>query len=55
VPSIITASELRSCLGVSSALYNDAYLEGIIDTAENTILPMLVTFKSAVQENSFTR
>jgi hypothetical protein len=48
VPSIISASELRAVLGVSSALYNDAYLEGIIDTAENTILPMLVTFKSPV-------
>ena len=50
MPSIITATELRSVLGVSSSLYNDAYLDGIIDTAENTILPMLVTFKSAVQK-----
>jgi hypothetical protein len=50
MPSIITATELRSVLGVSSALYNDTYLDGIIDTAENTILPMLVTFKSAVQK-----
>jgi len=54
VPSIISASELRAVLGVSSALYNDAYLEGIIDTAENTILPMLVTFKSAVQKTVLT-
>jgi len=50
MPSIITATELRSVLGVSSALYNDTYLDGIIDTSENTILPMLVTFKSAVQK-----
>ncbi len=50
MPSIITATELRSVLGVSSSLYNDAYLDGIIDTAENTILPMLVTFKSSVQK-----
>jgi hypothetical protein len=48
VPSIISASELRAVLGVSSALYNDAYLEGIIDTAENTILPMLVQWKAEV-------
>jgi hypothetical protein len=37
-------------LGVSSALYDDTYLNGIIDTAENTILPMLVTFKSPIQK-----
>ena len=50
MPSIITATELRSVLGVSSSLYNDTYLDGIIDTAENTILPMLVTFKSPLQK-----
>jgi hypothetical protein len=54
MPTIITASQLRSVLGVSSSLYNDAYLEGIIDTAENTILPMLVTFKSPIQKVSLT-
>jgi len=35
---------------VSSALYDDTYLNGIIDTSENTILPMLVTFKSPIQK-----
>jgi len=50
MPTIITATELRSVLGVSSALYSDSYLNGIIDTAENTILPMLVTFKSPIQK-----
>ena len=54
MPSIITATELRSVLGVSSALYDDTYLDGIIDTAENTILPMLVTFKSPIQKTSLT-
>ena len=54
MPSIITATELRSVLGVSSALYNDTYLDGIIDTSENTILPMLVTFKSPIQKTSLT-
>ena len=54
MPSIITASELRSVLGVSSSLYNDAYLNQIIDTAETVILPMLVTFKSPVQKVSLT-
>jgi hypothetical protein len=50
MPSIITASELRAVLGVSSALYNDSYLNEIIDTAEDVILPMLVSFKSPIQE-----
>lgn len=48
MPSIVLASELRTILGVSSALYSDAYLDDIITTAENTILPMLVTFSSPV-------
>ena len=54
MPSIITATQLRSVLGVSSSLYNDAYLDQIIDTAELTILPMLVTFKAPVQKVSLT-
>lgn len=54
MPAIISASELRGVLGVSSALYNDTYLDGIIDTAEGVILPMLVTFRSPVQEASLT-
>ena len=54
MPSIITASELRAIIGVSSSLYNDAYLEGIIDAAEGVILPMLVTFKSPVAQTSLT-
>jgi hypothetical protein len=54
MPTIITATELRSVLGVSSALYNDAYLDGIIDTAEGVILPMLVSYKSPIQKVSLT-
>jgi hypothetical protein len=54
MPAIITASELRAVLGVSSALYNDTYLNEIIDTSEAVILPMLVTFRSPVQEASLT-
>ena len=54
MPSIITASELRAIIGVSSSLYNDAYLEGIIDSAEGVILPMLTTFKSPIQATSLT-
>lgn len=49
MPSIVTASELRSILGVSSSLYNDAYLNDIIDASENTILPMLVSFEAPIQ------
>ena len=54
MPTIITASELRSVLGVSSALYDDNYLNGIIDTSEGIILPMLVTFKSPIEKVSLT-
>jgi hypothetical protein len=49
MPTIITATELRSVLGVSSSLYDDTYLNGIIDTAEGVILPMLVSYKSPIQ------
>ena len=54
MPSIISATELRSVLGVSSSLYSDSYLNEIIDTAEGVILPMLVTFKSPIQKVSLT-
>jgi hypothetical protein len=39
---------------VSSSLYNDNYLNQIIDTAEQVILPMLVTFKAPIQKVSLT-
>ena len=48
MPTIITATQLRSVLGVSSSLYNDAYLEQIIDTAESVVLPMLVSYASPI-------
>ncbi len=54
MPSIITASELRSVLGVSSALYSDAYLNDIIDTSEAVILPLLTTFASPIAKVSLT-
>ncbi len=46
--SIVTPSDLRSVLGVSSSLYSDAYLQKVIDTSELTILPLLVSYSSAV-------
>lgn len=46
--SIVTPSELRSVLGVSSSLYSDAYLQKVIDTSELTILPLLVSHSAAV-------
>ena len=48
MPSIVTASQLRSVLGVSSALYDDTYLDDIIDTAEGVILPLLTAHTVAV-------
>jgi hypothetical protein len=52
MPTIITASELRSVLGVSSSLYSDAVLSDIIDSAEAVILPMLVTYSVAIDSVS---
>jgi hypothetical protein len=46
--TIVTPAELRSVLGVSSSLYNDAYLTDVIDTAEAVILPMLVKYSSPI-------
>jgi hypothetical protein len=48
MPSIVTASQLRSVLGVSSSLYDDNYLNDIIDTAEGVILPLLTAHTVAV-------
>jgi hypothetical protein len=48
MPSIVTAAQLRAVLGVSPSLYNDAYLNEIINTSEAVILPMLVANTSAV-------
>jgi len=50
MPSIITAAQLRSVLGVSSSLYSDSYLEQIIDSGENVILPLLTQNQVAVDE-----
>lgn len=48
MPTIITATQLRSVLGVSSSLYNDDYLNQIIDSAEAIVLPMLVSYSSPI-------
>lgn len=50
MPSIITVAQLRSVLGVSSSLYSDAYLTGIIDTAELTILPLLQSYSNSITD-----
>ena len=50
MPTIVTATELRTILGVSSSLYNDAYLNDIIDASENLVLPMLVTFQTKINK-----
>jgi hypothetical protein len=54
MPSIVLASELRTILGVSSSLYNDAYLNDIIDASEIITLSMLVTFQSKVNKVELT-
>ena len=49
-PQIVTAAQLRTVLGVSSSLYSDAYLEGIIVAAEQVILPLLTANQAAIAE-----
>jgi hypothetical protein len=49
MPAIVTASQLRTVLGVSVSLYSDSYLDEIINTSEAVILPMLVANTSAIQ------
>ena len=48
MPAIVTAAQLRSILGVSVSLYSDAQLDQIIDSAEQTILPLLTQYQSSV-------
>jgi len=48
MPSIITASQLRTVLGVSSSLYSDAYLDGIINSAEGILLPLLESYSNKI-------
>jgi hypothetical protein len=48
MPAIVTASQLRTILGVSVSLYSDAQLDQIIDSAEQTILPLLTQYQSSV-------
>lgn len=54
MPTIITTATLRSTLGVSSSLYNDAYLDDVIDTAEAVILPMLNKYAVGIDAVSLT-
>ena len=54
MPTIITASELRSTLGVSVSLYSDSVLSDIIDSAEGVILPMLVSYSVPIDAVSLS-
>ena len=49
MPSVVTASQLRTVLGVSVSLYADAYLEEILNTSEAVILPLLEANTAAVE------
>lgn len=54
MPTIVTAAQLRAILGVSSSLYNDAYLDDIADSAESVILPMLVKYSAPLIKAELT-
>ena len=51
MPSIVTASELRVILGVSSNLYSDAILNEIIDTAESVVGSLLVKWNAPIDKH----
>ena len=48
MPAIITVASLRTVLGVSVSLYSNDYLESIIDSAEQVILPLLTANQNSV-------
>jgi len=48
MPAVVTSSQLRPILGVSVSLYSDAQLDSFIDSAEQTILPLLTQYQSSV-------
>lgn len=54
MPSIVTAAQLRTVLGVSVSLYADSYLDEILNTSEAVILPILEANTSAVGAYSLT-
>jgi hypothetical protein len=45
---IISASDLRSVIGVSQSLYSDAYLDQIIASSEEILLPILNAYQYAI-------
>lgn len=50
MPNIVTATQLRGVLGVSSSLYSDADLDVMIDSAEAVILPMLTAYTAGIAQ-----
>ena len=45
---IIDADDLRAILGVSESLYSDAYLDQIIASSEDILLPILNSYQFAI-------
>jgi hypothetical protein len=48
MPELVTAAQLRSVLGVSTSLYNDAALNEYIEAAEDAIGDFLVQWSVAL-------
>lgn len=49
---IISASDLRSVIGVSQSLYSDNYLDQIIASSEEILLPILNAYQFAIDSFS---
>jgi hypothetical protein len=52
MPVLVTASELRSVLGVPVALYSDAALDSIIETSEDAIGDFLIQWKVGIDKHA---
>ena len=48
MPNLVTATQLRDILGVSISLYSDAYLDSIIESSQDVILPLLTANQAAI-------
>lgn len=53
MPVLVTASELRAVLGVPVALYSDAQLDSIIETAEDAIGDFLIQWKVGIDAHRY--
>ena len=52
--SVVSVSEFRAVLGVTTSLYSDAVLTDIISSAEQIIGPMLTQWSAPIDQHKYT-